>query len=56
MLEASDDEVRNYFTEFGLANDLCEQILTDKNAGKLITVHRIGSASIRSDQDLILAI
>lgn len=56
MLEASDYEVRNYFTEFGLANDLCEQILTDKNAGKLITVHRIGSASIRSDQDLILAI
>lgn len=56
LLEATDDEIRDYFKEYGLKDDLCQQIITDKNNGKLITVHRIGSASIRSDQDLILAI
>lgn len=56
MLEASDDEIRAYFADYGLNKDLCEQLITDKSAGKLISVHRIGSASIRSDQDLIFAI
>ena len=56
MLEASDDEIREYFADYGLKNDLCQQLITDKNSGRLITVHRIGSASIRSDQDLILAV
>lgn len=56
MLEASDDEIRAYFKDYGLREDLCQQLITDKNNGKLITIHRIGSASIRSDQDLILAL
>lgn len=56
LLEASDDEIRGYFTEYGLSDDLCQKLITDKNGGKLITIHRIGSASIRSDDDLILAI
>lgn len=56
LLEASDDEVRAYFEDYGLSNDLCQKLITDKNSGKLITVHRIGSGSIRSDQDLILAV
>lgn len=56
MLEASDEEIRAYFQEYGLRNDLCQQLITDKSNGRLITIHRIGSASIRSDQDLILAI
>ena len=56
MLEASDDEIRAYFKDYGLRDDLCQQLITDKSSGKLITIHRIGSASIRSDQDLILAI
>lgn len=55
MLEAEDDEIRAYFKNYGLSNDLCQQLITDKNSGKLITIHRIGSAAIRSDQDLILA-
>lgn len=56
LLEAADDEVRAYFDDYGLSKDLCQKLITDKNSGKLITVHRIGSGSIRSDQDLILAI
>lgn len=56
LLEASDDEIRAYFKDYGLKDDLCQQLITDKNNGRLITIHRIGSASIRSDSDLILAI
>lgn len=56
LLEATDEEVREYFKDYGLSNDLCQKLITDKNAGKLITIHRIGSGSIRSDQDLILAV
>lgn len=56
LLEASDDEVKAYFDDYGLSSDLCQKIITDKNSGKLLTIHRIGSGSIRSDQDLILAI
>lgn len=55
LLEAEDDEIRNYFQSYGLNMDLCQKLITDKNSGKLITIHRIGSAAIRSDQDLILA-
>ena len=56
LLEASDEEVREYFTDYKLSQDLCQKLITDKNAGKLLTIHRIGSGAIRSDQDLILAV
>ena len=56
MLEASDEEIEEYFKDYGLSKDLCQKLITDKNVGKLLTIHRIGSGSIRSDQDLILAI
>lgn len=56
LMEASDDEVRAYFEEYGLSKDLCQKLITDKNSGKFLTIHRIGSGSIRSDQDLILAV
>lgn len=55
LLEASESEIRAYFQEYGLKNDLCQKLITDKSNGNLITIHRIGSASIHSDQDLILA-
>ena len=56
LLDATDTEVDEYFDEYGLSKDLCQKIKTVKNVGKLITIHRIGSGSIRSDQDLILAV
>ena len=55
MLEASDEEVEAYFNDCGLSKDLCQKLIADKNNGKMIAIHRIGSASIRSDRDLILA-
>ena len=45
LLEASDEEIEEYFKDYGLSKDLCQKIITDKNAGKLITIHRIGSGS-----------
>lgn len=56
LLDATDQEVREYFEDYGLSMDLCQKIIADKNDGLLITIHRIGSSSIRSDQDLILAV
>lgn len=56
LLEATDEEVREYFNEYGLSTDLCNKLIADKNNGKLITVHRVGSAAIHSDQDLIWAV
>lgn len=55
LLEASDEEVEEYFKDYGLSKDLCQKLIADKNNGKMIAIHRIGSASIRSDRDLILA-
>lgn len=56
LLDATDEEVKDYFDDYGLSKDLCQKIIADKNDGQLITIHRIGSGSIRSDQDLILAV
>ena len=56
LLEATDEEVEEYFKDYSMSKDLCQKLITVKNAGKLITIHRIGSGSIRSDQDLILAV
>lgn len=56
LLDATDEEVKDYFDDYGLSKDLCQKIIADKNDGQLVTIHRIGSGSIRSDQDLILAV
>lgn len=56
LLDAEDKEVKDYFEDYGLSKDLCQKIIADKNDGLLITILRIGSGSIRSDQDLILAV
>ncbi len=56
LLEVADDEVREYFQEYGLSADLCQKLITDRKSGQLITVHRIGSSDIRSDRDLIVAV
>lgn len=39
-----------------LDNDLLNKFQGEKNSGKILTVHRYGSASIRGDNDLVLAI
>ncbi len=56
MIDAPDKEVEDYFTEYGLRMDLCNTLISIKNSGKILTIHRIGSASIKTDMDLILAV
>ena len=56
LLDASDDEIREYFHKYGLDNDLCNSLLNIKHSGKILTVHRYGSSAIHDDNDLVLAI
>lgn len=56
LLDASEDETRSYFDDFGIDKDLCKKFIAAKNQGKIITVHRYGSSSIHGDNDLFLAI
>lgn len=57
IIDAPDDEVEAYFREFNLSMDLCNKLASVKNSGKkILTIHRIGSASINTDMDLILAV
>lgn len=55
LLDASDDEVTEYFKKFEMDNDLLNKFLKAKSGGKIITVHRYGSSTIQSDNDLVLA-
>lgn len=56
MMNASDEEVTEYFQDQNLPSDLLTKFLTMKNCGEIITIHRIGSANIISETDLILAV
>ena len=56
MLEADDKEIEAYFADFNLSHDLCQQIITGRNSGRLLVVERTGSSDIHSDQDLIIKI
>ncbi len=56
MMKASDEEIVEYFTDQNLSKDLMNKFIAMKNSGKIITVHRIGSANIKTETDLILAV
>lgn len=56
ILDATDEEVIEYFDDFGLRQDLRDQYIALKNNGKILTIHRVGSAGIDTDLDLILAV
>lgn len=56
ILDATDEEVIDYFNDFGLQQDLRDQYVALKNSGKILTIHRVGSAGIDTDLDLILAV
>ncbi len=55
LLDASEQETRDYFTQFSIDQDLCNKFVAAKSQGKIITAHRYGSSSIHSDNDLFLA-
>ncbi len=58
LLEASLDETKNYFERFPneLSQDLYNKLINVKTSGKILTVHKYGSSSIRSDNDLVTVI
>lgn len=56
LLEASDEEVIEYFDDYGLSHDLRDKFVALKNNGKIITIHRIGSSGIQTDMDLVFAV
>lgn len=56
LIDATDEEVVDYFNDYGLNQDLRDKFVAMKNSGKIITIHRIGSAGINTDTDLILAV
>ncbi|KAF5067511.1 hypothetical protein LNN31_10290 [Acetobacterium wieringae] len=59
LLEASEEDTREYFDKYKdqLSNDLMNQFQQLKSSEqKILTVHRYGSSSIRSDGNLVSAI
>lgn len=56
LLDATEDETRDYFQKFQMDNDLFNKLQGAKNSGQILTVHRYGSSSIRGDHNLVFAI
>ncbi len=56
LLDANDNEAKEYFEKYDLSNDLYNKIKGAKSQGTILTIHRYGSASINNDRDLIMAI
>lgn len=56
LLDASEEETKEYFQKFQMDNDLFNKLQGAKNSGEILTVHRYGSSSIRGDHNLVFAI
>ena len=56
LLDASEEETKEYFDTFNLEQDLFNKLQGTKNSGEILTVHRYGSSSIRGDHNLVFAI
>lgn len=56
LLDSSEEETREYFQRHKMDNDLYNRFQAVKSSGRILTVHRYGSASIRSDHNLVFAI
>lgn len=56
ILEATDEEVISYFNDFGLSTALRDKYVALKHSGRILTIHRVGSAGIDTDLDLVLAV
>lgn len=56
LLDASEEETKEYFNKFKMDNDLFNKLQGAKNSGEILTVHRYGSSSIRGDHNLVFAI
>ena len=56
LLDSDDADTREYFQRYNLDNDLCNRFQAVKSSGHILTVHRYGSATIRSDHNLVFAV
>lgn len=56
LLDASEEETKEYFQKYQLSNDLYNKFQGAKNSGTILTVHRYGSSNIHSDANLVFAI
>jgi hypothetical protein len=56
LLDASDEEVQEYFDCYQLDSDLSSNFKRVKSSGRILTVHRYGSSNIYGDNDLVLAV
>ena len=56
LLDSDDADTREYFQKYSLDNDLCNRFQAVKSSGHILTVHRYGSATIRSDHNLVFAV
>lgn len=56
LLDATENETKEYFQKFQIDNDLFNKLQGVKNSGQILTVHRYGSSSIRGDHNLVFAI
>lgn len=56
LLDADATDTREYFTKYNMDNDLCNRFQSVKNSGRILTVHRYGSATIRGDHNLVFAV
>ena len=56
LLEASEEDTKDYFYKYNLDQDLYKQFANVKSQGRILTVHRYGSSSINGDNDLFLLI
>lgn len=56
LLDSTPEETIQYFNDFNLDNILLTRFLQAKSQGKIITVHRYASSSIKGDNDLFIAI
>lgn len=56
ILDAPKEEVLKYFTNNDLDMDLFNKIQGAKKQGEILTIHRLGSATIKGDNALVMAI
>ena len=56
LVDAAPQDVVEYFDDYGLNSDLRDKYVSLKADSNILTIHRIGSAGINTDMDLILAV
>ena len=56
LLDASEEDTQEYFNRYNMDKDLYKRFQAAKNSGRILSVHRYGSATIRGDHNLVFAV